>query len=49
MPDWCTGYMVRPFVAHAWVECDDEPIGEAPDVRDYVTVLAVRPSRDRAT
>lgn len=43
MPEWCTGYMVRPFVAHAWVECQGEPIGESPDVRGYVTALAVRP------
>lgn len=41
-PDWCTGYMARPFVAHAWVECGGEPIGEAAEVRDYVTVISVR-------
>lgn len=43
MPEWRTGYMVRPFVAHAWVECEGEPIGESPDVKGYVTALAVRP------
>jgi hypothetical protein len=42
-PDWATGFLNRPFVAHAWVEVDGVPVGEPSEVADYVTILAVRP------
>jgi hypothetical protein len=27
-PTWCTGVRTAPFVAHAWVEADGQPVGE---------------------
>lgn len=41
-PDWATGFLNRPFVAHAWVEVDGAPVDEPTEVGDYVTILAVR-------
>jgi Transglutaminase-like superfamily len=40
--DWCTGFRVHPFAAHAWVEVDGTPVGEPYDMRTFRTVLAVR-------
>jgi len=42
-PDWCTGFINRPFMAHAWVEVDGRAIGEPREIEDFTTVLAVRP------
>lgn len=42
-PDWCTGFLNRPFIAHAWVEVDGEPVGEVDEIADYTTILALRP------
>lgn len=42
-PDWCTGFLNRPFLAHAWVEVDGEPVGETAEIADYTTILAIRP------
>lgn len=48
-PDWCTGVRTRPFVAHAWVEVDGEPVGEGDDVALYHTLMSVRrPVRERS-
>lgn len=46
-PDWCSGFVTRPFTAHAWVEVAGVPVGEPEDVGDYRTVLAVRPHASR--
>ncbi|WP_158896181.1 lasso peptide biosynthesis B2 protein, partial [Amycolatopsis anabasis] len=27
-PTWCTGVRTHPFTAHAWIQTDDQPIGE---------------------
>src|SRR3712207_5607458 len=27
-PTWCTGIHTAPFVSHAWVEADGQPVGE---------------------
>lgn len=41
-PDWCTGFRVQPFAAHAWVEVDGVPVGEPYDMSMFRTVLATR-------
>lgn len=41
-PNWHTGFVSPPFVAHAWVEVDGEPVGEIAQISDYTTILAVR-------
>jgi len=41
-PDWCTGFRVRPFAAHAWVEVDGRPVDEPGELTAFRTVLAVR-------
>lgn len=40
--DWCTGFRIEPFAAHAWVEVDGEPVGEPGDMTMFRTVLAAR-------
>lgn len=42
-PDWCTGFINRPFMAHAWVEVAGRPAGEPREIADFTTVLSVRP------
>lgn len=46
-PDWCTGFRVLPFGAHAWIEVDGCPVGEFEGLDAFHTVLAVR-VRDEA-
>lgn len=41
-PDWCAGFALEPFTAHAWVEVEGEPIGEPPKVSDYIVAHSVR-------
>ncbi|EWC60869.1 hypothetical protein UO65_3799 [Actinokineospora spheciospongiae] len=41
-PDWCTGFALDPFTAHAWVEVDGAPVGEPPKVAEYIISQAVR-------
>lgn len=41
-PDWCTGFRMDPFGAHAWVEVDGVPVGEPADVARFRTVVSVR-------
>jgi hypothetical protein len=41
-PDWCTGFRVQPFSAHAWVEAEGRPVDEPPALGAFRTVLAVR-------
>ncbi|MGQ5579659.1 lasso peptide biosynthesis B2 protein [Streptomyces sp. ECR3.8] len=40
--DWCTGFRVQPFAAHAWVEAGGRPVDEPGEVGVFRTVLAVR-------
>lgn len=40
-PTWRTGFRPSPFVGHAWVEVDGNPIGEPAAVKDFRTVLCV--------
>lgn len=48
-PTWKTGFRPSPFVAHAWVEVDGEPIGEPAAVLEYRPVLAVAPRFEQTT
>jgi len=43
-PIWCTGFRVEPFLAHAWIEVDGDPIGEPAAVREYLKVIEMRPA-----
>jgi Transglutaminase-like superfamily len=40
--DWCTGFRIQPFGAHAWVEVDGRPVDEPGELSVFRTVLAVR-------
>lgn len=40
--NWCTGYMMDPFRSHAWIEIDNEPIGELPEVAYYKKVIETK-------
>lgn len=42
-PEWCTGFRTDPFTAHAWVELDGQPIGEAAAISGYKRVMTIRP------
>ncbi|MGH3694308.1 MAG: lasso peptide biosynthesis B2 protein [Pseudonocardiaceae bacterium] len=42
-PTWCSGVRTHPFAAHAWIQVDDQPIGEAHPAGHYRLVLAVPP------
>lgn len=44
-PVWCTGFRLEPFLAHAWVEVNGEPIGEAAAVRKYHRIITIQPNR----
>jgi hypothetical protein len=46
-PTWCTGVRTAPFVAHAWVEADGQPVGE-PQGRGYYRPLIVIPPERKA-
>ncbi len=41
-PTWCTGVRTAPFIAHAWVEANGQPVGE-PQGADYYRPLIVIP------
>lgn len=38
--DWCIGARTLPYAAHAWVEADRRPVGEAPD-RPYLLLQRI--------
>lgn len=38
--DWCIGARTLPYAAHAWVEAEQQPIGEPPD-RPYLLLQRV--------
>ncbi|MER5219410.1 lasso peptide biosynthesis B2 protein [Streptomyces flaveus] len=46
--DWCTGFRIQPFGAHAWVEVDGRPVDEPGELSVFRTVLAVRRPDERS-
>lgn len=40
---WKAGFRTEPFLAHAWVEVNGEPVGEPEEVKNYRTTIASRP------
>jgi hypothetical protein len=45
-PTWCTGVRTAPFVAHAWIEVDGQPVGEAQGVGYYRPLIVIPPERN---
>ncbi|WP_158896206.1 lasso peptide biosynthesis B2 protein [Amycolatopsis anabasis] len=43
-PTWCTGVRVHPFTAHAWIQTDDQPIGEPFPAGHYHPLLTIPPT-----
>jgi hypothetical protein len=43
-PTWCTGVRTAPFVAHAWVEADGQPVGEPQGPGYYRPLIVISPS-----
>ncbi|MFI0264683.1 lasso peptide biosynthesis B2 protein [Streptomyces sp. NPDC017056] len=46
-PTWCSGVRVMPFLAHAWVEVDGEPVDE-PQPAGYHHALIRIPPKERS-
>ncbi|MGH3815478.1 MAG: lasso peptide biosynthesis B2 protein [Pseudonocardiaceae bacterium] len=44
-PTWCTGVRTAPFVAHAWVEADGQPVGEPQGPGYYHPLITIPPER----
>ena len=44
-PTWCTGVRTAPFVAHAWVEADGQPVGEPEGPGYYRPLITIPPER----
>jgi hypothetical protein len=42
-PTWCTGVRTAPFVAHAWVEADGQPVGEPQGPGYYHPLITIPP------
>jgi hypothetical protein len=45
-PTWCTGVRTAPFVAHAWVEADGQPVGESQGRGYYRPLIVIPPERN---
>jgi hypothetical protein len=43
-PTWCTGVRTNPFEAHAWIQVNDQPIGEPHPAGHYRPILTVPPT-----
>lgn len=43
-PTWCTGVRTAPFVAHAWVEADGQPVGEPQGPGYYRPLITIAPA-----
>ncbi|WP_420826940.1 lasso peptide biosynthesis B2 protein [Arcanobacterium phocisimile] len=43
---WRTGFRVNPFIAHAWVEFDNQPVGEKLDLSKFMISLQTGGIRD---
>jgi Transglutaminase-like superfamily len=46
-PTWCTGVRTQPFAAHAWVEVDNQLIGEPVPEGYYKPMFSVPPTAAR--
>jgi hypothetical protein len=42
-PTWCTGVRTNPFEAHAWIQVNDQPIGEPHPAGHYRPILTIPP------
>jgi hypothetical protein len=40
-PTWCTGVRTQPFSAHAWIEVDDQPVGELYPAGHYQPMITI--------
>jgi hypothetical protein len=40
-PTWCTGVRTAPFIAHAWVEADGQPVGESHGLGYYRPLIVI--------
>ncbi|WP_442984262.1 lasso peptide biosynthesis protein [Schaalia sp. ZJ405] len=38
---WKSGFALNPFVAHAWVELEGQPVGESIDLANFLVSLSV--------
>lgn len=45
-PTWCTGVRTAPFIAHAWVEVDNQPVGEPQNSGYYRPLIVIPPERN---
>jgi hypothetical protein len=45
-PTWCIGVRTAPFVAHAWVEADGQPVGEPHVPGYYHPLIVIHPERN---
>jgi hypothetical protein len=43
-PTWCTGVRTNPFAFHAWIQVDDQPIGELYPAGHYRPLLTIPPA-----
>jgi hypothetical protein len=43
-PTWCTGVRTQPFAAHAWVEAEEQIIGEPYPKGHYRPLLTIGPA-----
>jgi hypothetical protein len=43
-PTWCTGVRTNPFEAHAWIQVNNQPIGEPHPAGYYQTLLTIPPT-----
>ncbi|MEV0243171.1 lasso peptide biosynthesis B2 protein [Streptomyces sp. NPDC050674] len=49
-PTWCTGVRTHPFAAHAWVEAEEQLVGEGHPKGHFKTLMSIPPltqDRDR--
>jgi hypothetical protein len=46
-PTWCTGVRTNPFEAHAWIQVNDQPIGEPHPAGHYRPILTIPPTPPR--
>ncbi|MFF8397753.1 lasso peptide biosynthesis B2 protein [Streptomyces sp. NPDC016172] len=47
-PTWCTGVRTHPFAAHAWVEAEQQLVGEGHPRGPFKTLMSIPPlSEDR--
>jgi Transglutaminase-like superfamily len=44
-PTWCTGVRTAPFIAHAWVEAEGQPVGEPHGPGYYRPLIVIPPAR----